>query len=272
MKKVLCVVFSLVLCMTFLFTGCKDNTTPGGVVDNEAGNENVVNGNENNADNAVNNDNADNNDNAMDILSDNKIEEGETTVEDNLGKGVETFLSGSYYLEGLVYSEGEVMPVILATDGTNYQFTANYSGIAFGMLILDGSTYVVLPKTKQYTELSETLIKALDLEGGLGVNDFQAITEEGNSNDSAALSQYGVTINGVEGLCTVYTFEDSEFKLYSIGDDLIQVENFDKDGTMVMQIVVDELTSQIPADQLTLKGLENASVTSFIQSFIGMAV
>lgn len=235
--------------MTFLFTGCKDNTTPGGVVDasgDDPANQEV-------------------------ILSDNKIEEGETTVEEDLGVGVETFLSGSYYLEGVVYSEGEAMPVILATDGTNYQFTANYSGIAFGMLILDGSTYVVLPRAKQYTELSDTLINALDLEDGLSVNDFQMIADEGNNNDSASISQYSVTINGEDGLCTVYNFEDSEFKLYSIGDNLIQIENYEKDGTMVMQIVVDVLSSQIPSDQLTLKGLENASVTSFIQSFISSA-
>lgn len=248
MKKILCVILALLMCVAVLFTGCGDNAAPGGVVDASDGDDN----------NEV-------------ILSDNKIEEGETTVEENLGIGVETFLSGKYYLEGVVYSEGEVMPVLLATDGTNYQFTANYSGIAFGMLILDGSTYVVLPKTKQYTELSDTLIKALDLEGGLSVNDFQLIVDEESGNDSASLSQYSVTINGEAGLCTIYTFDDSEFKLYSIGDKLIQVENFDKDGTMIMQIVVDELSAQIPSDHLTLKGLEKASVTSFIQSFISSA-
>lgn len=249
MKKIICVILALLMCVAVLFTGCGDNTTPGGVVDV-----------------------SDNSDSNEVILSDNKIEEGETTVEEDLGLGVETFLSGKYYLEGVVYSEGEAMPVLLATDGVNYQFTANYSGIAFGMLILDGSTYVVLPKTKQYTELSETLIKALDLEGGLSVNDFQLIVDENNnSNDSASLSQYSVTINGEAGLCTVYTFDDTEFKLYSIGDKLIQVENYEKDGTMIMQIVVDELSAQIPSDQLTLNGLEQASVTSFIQSFISSA-
>ena len=240
---------SLIIVMACFFTGCGDNTATGGVVD------------------ASGSDSA----NTEIILSDNKIEEGETTVEENLGLEVEAFISGSYYLEGLVYSEGEVLPIQLATDGKNYQFTANYSGIAFGMLILDATTYVVLPRQKQYTELSETLLSALDLDEGLGVEDFQMIAAEGNDNAKAKLSQYSVTINGDPGLCTVYTFEDSVFKLYSIGDDLIQVESYDKDGTMTMQITVDVLTSQIPSDQLTLKGLEKASVTSFIQSFISAA-
>lgn len=245
MKKILCVVFALLMCMTMLFAGCGDSPK-GGVVDH-SNNEQIANGDI--------------------ILSDNKIEEGATTVQEDLGAGVETFLSGNYYLEGVVYSEGEVMPLILATDGKNYQFTANYSGVSLGMLLLDDATYVVLPREKQYAELSEALISALDLDEGLGVNDFQAITDEGG-NENSSMSQFAVTINGDPGLCTVYTFADSYFKLYSIGDKLIQVESFDLDDTMTMQIVVDELSAQIPADQLTLKGLEEATPTSFIKGLM----
>ena len=36
-----------------------------------------------------------------------------------------------------------------------------------------------------------------------------------------------------------------------------------------MQIVVDSITSQIPSNQLTLKGIEEASVKSFIKAFMG---
>ena len=232
-----------------LFTGCNNETSPGAVVDvsgADSGNTEI-------------------------ILSDNKIEEGETAAEENLGLGVEAFLSGKYYLEGIVYSEGNVIPIQLATDSVNYQFTATYSGIGFGMLILDGTTYVVLPKTKQYTELSDALLGALNLDSGLGVDDFQMIVSEGNSNEGSKMSQYSVTINGDPGLCTVYTFENSEFKLYSVGDKLIQLENYDANGTMTMQIAVDNISSQIPSDQLTINGLEKASVTSFIQSFIASA-
>ncbi|MBR3868631.1 MAG: hypothetical protein IKM66_04885 [Clostridia bacterium] len=246
MKKILCVIFALLMCMVVLFAGCGDSPK-GGVVDH-SDNDNVVNGDV--------------------ILSDNKIEEGATTVEEELGVGVETFISGKYYLEGVVYSEGEVMPLILATDGKNYQFTANYSGVSLGMLLLDDSTYVVLPREKQYAVLSEALISALDLDEGLGVNDFQAITNENEGVSNASMSQFSVTINGEAGLCTVYTFADSYFKLYSIGDKLIQIESFDLDDTMTMQIVVDELSAQIPADQLTLKGLEEATPTSFIKGLM----
>lgn len=245
MKKILCAVFALLMCIVMLFAGC-GNSSKGGVVeqtDNNAANNNV-------------------------ILSDNKIEEGATTVEEELGVGVETFISGTYYLEGVVYSEGEVMPLILATDGKNYEFTANYSGVSLGMLLLDDATYMVLPREKQYAALSETLISALDLDSGLGVNDFQAITKENDGINNANVTQYSVSINGVDGLCTIYTFADSYFKLYSIGDDLIQIESYDLDDVMTIQIVVDEISAQIPADQLTLKGFEEASPTSFIKALM----
>ena len=160
------------------------------------------------------------------------------------------------------------MPVTMSTDGTNVQLTANISGISFGVLVLGDKTYAVLPRTNQYTELSDMLIKALGIEDSISVSEFQDIRNE-ESDDTADITQYAVTINGDPGLCTIYTYDDTIVKLYSIGDKLIQVENYDLSGAMTMQIVVDSITSQIPSTQLTLKGLEEASVTSFIKSFMG---
>lgn len=237
---------ALLMCVAVLFTGCNDSTTPGGVVvdDSDVADDVVVN-----------------------VKSDIEIVEGETTVEEDLGKEVELFIEGKYYLEGTIYSEGEPMPVILATDGENLQFTANISGISFCVLVLEDTTYAVLPNEKKYTELSDTLLEALGISDEISVSEFQTIKEEGDS--TASITQSAVTINGEAGLSTIYTYEDTVVKLYSIGEDLIQVENFDADGNMTMQIVIDEIDAQIPADQLTLKGYEEAGVTAFISSFIG---
>lgn len=251
MKKILCIVFALLMCMVVLFSGC-GNTPTGGVVD-QSGNDDV---------------------NTNIIHSDNKIEEGVSIAEEELGAGVEAFVSGKFYLEGVVYTEieergtkkTEVMPLILSQDGKNYQITANYSGISLSMLLLDGKTYIVLPRDNQYAELSESLITMLDLDQGLGVNDFQSIAQDSEGVADAAMSQLSVTINGQPGLCTVYQFSDVIYKLYSIGDTLIQIENYDLDGTMTAQIAVDEISAQIPSDQLTLKGLEASTPSSFLKA------
>ncbi|MBR5234558.1 MAG: hypothetical protein IKW03_10135 [Clostridia bacterium] len=248
MKKSICAVLAILLCMTVFFAGCADNTTPGGVVDNSNAADAPV----------VNNSNA---------QSDIKIEEGESTVQNNLGTGVDLFIGGKYYLEGTIYSEGEAMPVAMATDGTNVQLTANISGISFGVLVLGDKTYAVLPKANTYTELSQMLINALGIEDSINVSEFQDIRNDQGDTD-ADITQYSVSINGDPGLCTIYTYDDTIVKLYSIGDKLIQVENYDLSGAMTMQIVVDSITSQIPSNQLTLKGIEEASVTSFIKAFM----
>lgn len=253
MKKVLCVVFALLLCMSVFFTGCDDSNSPGGVVD-ASDNEDVQ--------------------NAVDVTPDLEIEEGATITEDDLGAGVEIFLTNKYYLSGTVYSGGEEpIPVKLATDGTNLQFTTDFAvedmKISFGIVVIDDVTYVTLPGEKKYAELSDTLLAMMDMEDIISVSEFQTIKE--GEDEQASISQYSVTINGEAGLCTVYTFQDTVIKLYSIGDKLIQIENFDENDQVTMQIVVDSITGQIPSDQLTLKGLEEASPTSFFSALIGAA-
>ena len=238
MKKSICAVLAILFCVTVLFAGCSDNSTPGGVIDNSADIEAPV------ADDA----------NAQ---SDIKIEEGESVVQNDLGTGVDLFIAGKYFLEGTIYSEGEAMPVTMATDGTNVQLTANISGISFGVLVLGDKTYAILPTENTYTELSQMLINALGIEDSISISEFQDIRSE-ESDQDANITQSAVSINGEDGLCTIYTYDDTVVKLYSIGDTLIQVENYDIDGNMTMQIVVDSITSQIPSNQLTLKGIDEA--------------
>lgn len=250
MKKTLFSILAVMLCMIFVFAGCGDNSnTPGSIVDNTDGAQNVANS-------------------GAPVQSDNKIVEGETVSESNLGADIEIFMSNEYYLEGTIYSDNQAMPVTLATDGTNVQLTATVSGIGFGVLVLDDKTYAIQPNAKVYTELSNMLVSALGLDSSINISDFHSIQQE-EGDDEANIKQTAVTINGTPGLCTDFVYDDTSIKLYSIGDQLIQVENFDEKGNLTMQIVVDEITPQIPSDQLTLKGLTQASVPQFISSFLG---
>lgn len=243
MKKSLIAILSLMLCVVFVFTGCNSTDDPSGQVVDNAGSD-------------------------APVFSDIEIKEGETVAETPIGAEVELFQSGVYYLEGTIYSSGEAMPVKMATDGTNVQLTATVSGISFGMLVLDDATYVIQPSNKIYTELSDALIGALGLEDTFNVAELQSIRDE-EDDETAKLNQSAVTINGEPGLCTKYSYTDTYVKLYSVGDELIQVDCYDPDDTLTMQIDVTTITSQIPSDQLTLKGLTKASVTSFLSAFAG---
>ncbi len=234
--------------MTALFTGCKKtDSTPGGVVDTGDG--------------------------AVVVSPDIEIQEGESTVEENLGLGVDVFLTNKYYLEGTVYSGSDGIPVKLATDGKNLQFTTDFavdqSKIVFGLIVLDEVTYVTLPSQKKYTKLSKELLGMMDMEDVISVTEFQTIKD--GEDEQGKVTQLKVTINGAAGLCTIYTFQDTTIKLYSIGDKLVQIENFDENGVKTMIIEVDSISAQIPSDQLTLKGLEEAGAASFFSSLISAA-
>lgn len=244
MKKTAAILIALVLLLTGLFSGCsKNNSNNGDLVDPNKTDDSAY------------------------VQSDIKIEEVESAAEANIGAEVEAFVKGEYHLTGTMYSEGDAIPVALATDGTNIQLTASVSEIQFGVLILGDKTYAIQPSAKKYTELSNTLIAVLGLEDQFNVNEFNAIKEEDNDDIASKINQTKVLINGKEGLCNEYVYEDIRVKLYSIGDELIQVENYDNDGKMTMQIAVDEFNTVIPSDQLTLKGLQQVSATQFIASF-----
>lgn len=254
MKKVFCVVLALVLCMTVVFTGCNNTTdNNGGSVEDDSAFQAFL-----------------ENDAVGDIRSDNDIQEGETTVETHVPEEVEVFVRGNYYIDGVIYSSGDAMKVQLASDGVNVHVTAAVSGISFGMMVLNGTTYVVQPSAKIYTELSDSLLAALGLGESFSVDEFKSIADKVGEEEIYKLKQSKVTINGEEGLCNEYDYEDATVKLYSIGEKLIQVDNYNEEGVLTMQIVIDKITPTIPSDQLTLKGLEKASITTFISSFFAL--
>ncbi len=250
MKKTLCVILSLIFCAALFLTGCGGNT-PGTVedgTDGDASGSEIV--------------------GLGDVRSDNEIEEGETVVETVLGSEVSLFLTGKYYMEGTIYSSGESMPVQLASDGKNFHFTTTMSNISIGVLILDDKTYLIQPKPKVYTELSDTLVKALGIEDEVNISEITNFNLEDEAEAASKINQSAVTINGECGICNEYVYEDTVVKLYSIGDKLIQVDNYNTDGVLTMQIVIDTITKTIPATQLTLKGITKSSVSSFIAAFV----
>lgn len=247
MKKTLCVLIALMLCVAVAFSGCNDDSVPGSVEDNSAA--------------AVE-------EGLGDVRSDNQIEEGESVSEKYIGSQVETFINGSYYMEGTIYSSGEAMPVKLATDGTNFHFTTSMSNISIGVLILDDVTYLIQPTANVYTELSENLVAALGIEEEFDVAELTNFRVEDIDNTVSKINQSAVTINGEAGLCNEYVYDETTVRLYSIGDKLIQVDNYNSEGVLTMQIVVDTIAETIPSTQLTLKGMEKASITSFISSFM----
>lgn len=257
MKKKLSVLLALMLVIALVFTGCKKEDKLAGTVE------------DNPADVVVDNDN--NNNGIGSVKSDIQIEEGESIVEKHVAKDVQTFLTGHYTLKGTIYSADTATPWTIATDGKNYHVTTSSQGLSFGVLIIDDVTYLVQPSAKTYTELTDMLLKTLGLEEDFDISELTNFNVEDIDNTISKINQSAVTINGQEGVCNEYFYDEISAKLYSIGDKLIQIDNYDADGALTMQIVVDEISPDIAPDTLTLNGLEKASITSFISSIMKSA-
>lgn len=250
MKRKLSVLLALMLAIVFVFVGCGEDSIGGSVQDTPAGE--VVEG-------------------LGDVRSDNQIEEGESIVEKHVAADVQTFLTGVYTLKGTIYSDGTATPWTISTDGSNYYVVTSTQGLSFGVLILDGVTYLVQPNAKTYTELTDMLLKTLGLEEDFDISELTNFKVEDIDNTIEKITQSAVTINGQSGVCNEYFYDEISAKLYSIGDKLIQIDNYNSEGTLTMQIVVDEISPEIPADRLTLNGLEKASITSFVASIMQSA-
>lgn len=242
MKKAFSAVVAILLCSVFVLSGCNDNNTntPGSV---DFGDDKPI--------------------------SDIKIVEGETIYEEKVAKEAEIFMNGFYSMKATIYSSGQKIPVLLAQDGKNIEFALEAGSLSFGVLLLDEASYIILPSTKEYTELSDSFMKLLGLDD-VKLSDLQSIRNDEGSDDGKH-RQSSVTINGKPGVCNEFDYDSTVIKLYSIDDKLIQIDSYDENGQLSMQIVVDSITDQIPSDQLTIKGYSKVNAQSFIKMLTNLA-
>ncbi len=244
MKKIMSVIFALLICTTFVLTGCKDKNTVS--PDSElVTDENLLGS----------------------IHQANEIASpGETVSEVQTAADIQTFINGVFYLEGTMYTEDsdDGMNVNIAMNGQQaIQITTTMSGIYLGIYHEGDKTYVINVAQNTYLELTDSIRKML------GLDDLD-MSVDLSSDDGAVTKYYNVKINGTDGICSeVTSTEGNVTKLYTMGDKLVQVDSYDKDNNLTSRIVVSSITATIPSNQLTLNGLEMAS--SFYSFFTSMA-
>ena len=189
-----------------------------------------------------------------------------------IGREAQIFRSGKVYFEGAIFSEdGSDMPVVFASDGHNVQIYVTTGGFSFGIAVIDGTTYLLMPSTKMYIEASDRVLSALGLDS-FDLTSISELTNEGLEDDSTQLRSYDVLINGKEGLCTEFDSPEngSITRLYTQGDTLVQCDTVNRaTGAVVMTAVFKKVTDAIPRDMLTLKGYEKApSTKAFLRGLL----
>lgn len=156
---------------------------------------------------------------------------------------------GTFYLQGtMTDSTGQSLPLEMAVTPNSVYMLSTFEGAAMGMLINNGTTYMIYPAEKSYLELNDETMKAM------GMNPSDLI-----SNTDLSFSKYGLakadatateTVDGRE--CKVYIFnsDSGSTRFFMDGDKLVRFANYDVNGKPDVVNDVSYITDQVPADKI----------------------
>lgn len=206
---------------------------------------------------AVDNGNQENNGNGADNGNNNV--QVDAAQNKKAQEAIKMFFNRSCYMKGAMYGGNEGNSLVMSMDGNNFEVLTNLDGTEVSILCLDDTLYIKRPATKQYIELTDTVmdligISAADFNMGFGTADFDKMQDK-------FVSAYNVRFNGEDAVCHEYKSDEQIFRFYTVGDTLKEIDISDIDGTYSTQLVIDYFSAAIPGDQLTLKGYTASSIT-----------
>lgn len=173
---------------------------------------------------------------------------------------IKAFFDRSCYIQGAMYSNGTGDPLAMSLDGDNFEILTNLDGTEVSIMKVSGTMYIKRPATKQYVELTDTVMDMMGLDPdmfniSIGAADYSTM-------QSKLYATYDVTVNGEKGVCHEYVNNDQSFKFYSVDGQLKQIDTCDSAGNVDSQIIISYFSESIPGDQMTLKGYEKSSISA----------
>ena len=179
---------------------------------------------------------------------------------------IQAFLDRSCYIQGAMYAGGTGDPLAMSFNGDEFEILTNLDGTEVSIMRVDGVMYIKRPATKQYVELTDTVMDMLGLDPemfnySIGGADFSTM-------QSNLFATYDVTVNGEKGVCHEYVNNEQTFRFYSVDGQLKQIDTCDASGEVASQIIVSYFSESIPGDQMTLKGYEKSSSTALFADML----
>lgn len=172
---------------------------------------------------------------------------------------IKAFFNRACYIQGAMYSGGTGDPLAMSFDGDDFEILTNLDGTEVAIMKAENVMYIKRPATKQYVELTDTVMEMMGLEGDTFNLSFSAADYE--TMQSKLRSTYDVTINGEAGICHEYVSDNQVFKFYSVDGQLKQIDTCDSStGDVNTKIIINYFSESIPSDQMTLKGYEKSSI------------
>ena len=177
--------------------------------------------------------------------------------------------SGSFYLDGTMYSEGENNPVTLAVSDDLVYMQATMDGMTMGLLVQDKKTYMLSPPTKTYCEFGSVFSSVLQKAGMMSEDEIKGFIDSMGFSTMQDLDEADSVTTGTIGstACDVYIFnkdDGTKTRVYLNGDHLTAFEVVGADGAVVSATYITTLTSEIP--QLPPNDYTKQSAINFIMS------
>ena len=157
--------------------------------------------------------------------------------------------SGNFYIQGtMTDSSGQQLPLEMAVTDNSIYMLSNFEGAAIGMLINDGTTYMIYPAEKSYLELSATVLKAM----GMSTDDLISSADLDYSQYDFAKADSTLTENVNGANCTVYVYNNSSgsIRFFMNGNKLVRFATYNSDGTPDVINDVGYITNKVPADKI----------------------
>ena len=157
--------------------------------------------------------------------------------------------NGTFYIQGtMTDSSGQSLPLEMAVTDNSVYMLSNFEGAAMGMLINDGTTYMIYPAEKSYLELNATVLKAM----GMNTSDLisSADLDYSQYDLAKADSTAKENVNGSD--CTVYIYNNTSgsTRFFMNGNKLVRFATYDANGNPDTINDVGYITDQVPADKI----------------------
>lgn len=181
---------------------------------------------------------------------------------------IDTFFNGKYYLEGEFGNGDDLFVSKMAVNGKDFEVNIPFEGKQqLSLLSLGNKRYLKAIDSdgnKYVVEITSGLMSVL----GLDIN-FDILFSEAHFGGSGVPGTPEVTKKEADGKTyDVYTFtkDTTKINFYADGETVVKIETVTAAGK-ANTVEVSTLTSEIPADMLTIKGYTATNIFALASMF-----
>ncbi len=201
-------------------------------------------------------------------------EQNTGVVVDEYPDVIDTFLSGTFYLEAENESDSEAS-LKIATKGKNYEFISEFEGSNMSIMFYNNKLHFKTTTAKGekiYTIFDDDAIKAIESMTG---QEFDLNFDEmlqGFSFGAIEVKSKAVLTKGEykDEECDIYTFEieSGSIEFTIIDDEIKCIRTLNENGVQNTIIKVKTLTAKIPTTMLSTKGYTKKNILAFFTSLM----